>query len=157
MSCAAISCRTARRAIHGDLRSADLQAPAASVKTEVPEPIRTGAERTRDTTRDHDSVARSNVAMHTIETDRARPLDYDDDDIEFVIDVLGRPFARRPNENREIEILRRIAPDRAATIACVEIDNAHLARAPPDPWSWEEGSPSFCFSHSRSRFLRAAR
>ena len=57
----------------GDRRSADLHARAASVNTEVPEPIRTGAERTRDTTR-MTTAWPGRMSRCTPSRHRARPL-----------------------------------------------------------------------------------
>lgn len=100
---------------------------------------------------DHD-VTPAHVVLHTVEDSRSRSVDHDEDDITLVVDVLCGPFACRSGEERHVEIVARIAPQRAPPLPGQEVDNAH--RLSPSPANADSGAlaglPSCCTSHKRS-------
>ena len=66
-----------------------------------------------------------------VDRDRRRAIDHEDEDVALVVDLLARPRAGSPGEQRRVEIVRRLTPDRTAgdrTRAALEL----ISRQPLD-------------------------
>ena len=59
-------------------------------------------------------LARMQQPLVAVDRDRRRPCGYEDEHVALDVRMLRRAGARRPGEHRRVQVLRRLAPERAA-------------------------------------------
>jgi hypothetical protein len=98
---------------------ANLQRRPTQVDRQVADAGRAGRNATAAALADDQRVARSQEPGCAFDVDRRRSRDDENEDVALVVDVLPGAAAGVPDEQRRIEILRCIAPNRPATRRCI--------------------------------------
>jgi hypothetical protein len=84
------------------------------VHGEVADSIRTGGDASRLPLLDDDRLAGFEKPVFVVNRDCGRPGEHHEQDIAFLIDVLGWPGPGRPSQQGRVQIFRRGAPERSA-------------------------------------------
>ena len=90
-------------------RTSYLETATTQVHRQIADSRGTGGERPSLSAATNDGVAGTHFVRDPIESGDTAPGDDDDHDIALVVDVLGRPLARRPGEERQVQVVGGIS------------------------------------------------
>jgi hypothetical protein len=87
--------------------------------------------RARASTAVNDGFAGGELALFAVDGDRRGPVDDEDQHVALVVDVLGRPGAVGPRQQRRVQVLRCLPSDGAAASALRLGGGVELGRGEP--------------------------